>query len=70
VEGGEAGGGAAAAAQRRPGALHCAGGRGAEQSSTYPRKKKRGERSEGPMCKTKRFQGPLGKAKFLTNLKV
>jgi hypothetical protein len=37
------------------GEVPCTGGKGAEQSSTCPRKKKRGEGSEGPMCKTKRF---------------
>jgi hypothetical protein len=33
----------------------CTDGRGAEQSNMCSRKKKRGEGSEGPMCKTKRF---------------
>jgi hypothetical protein len=56
-----AGGGAAAVVERRPGAKHCAGGKGAE---------KRGEGSGGPVWKFQESQGPLGKAKFPTDLKV
>jgi hypothetical protein len=43
---------------------------GAEQRSTCPRKKKRGEGSGGPIWKSKKFQGLLCKARFLTDLKV
>jgi hypothetical protein len=54
VEGEEAGGGEAAAAERWP----CA------------RKKKRGRGSGGPIWKSQKLQGPLGKLKFPTDVGV
>jgi hypothetical protein len=69
VEVDPAGGGAAAAAEQRPEATHCAGGRGADQS-TCPRKKKRGEGSGGPVWKFQESQGPLGKLKFPTDVEI
>jgi hypothetical protein len=64
------GGGAAAAAERRPRVTHCTGGRRTEQGSTCPRKKKRGDGSGGPIWKSQKSQGPLGKERFPTDLEI
>jgi hypothetical protein len=59
-----AGGGAAARGE----ALHRR--QEVEQSSTCSRKKKRGEGSGGPIWKSQKSQGPLGKLKFPTDVEV
>jgi hypothetical protein len=41
-----------------------------EQSSTCPRMKKRGKGSGGPVWKFQKSQGPIGKARFPTDLEV
>jgi hypothetical protein len=68
VEGGEAGGGAATAAERRPEAKHCRW-QEVEQRNTCARKK-RGEGVRGPIWKSQKLQGPLGKLKFPTDIKI
>jgi hypothetical protein len=61
------GGGSRAAAKGV--ALPAAGGE-TEQRSTCSRKKKRGERSGGPVWKFQEFQGPHGKERFPTDIGV
>jgi hypothetical protein len=64
-----AGGGAAAAAKRRPEVKYCRW-QEAEQRNTCARKKKRGRGSGGPIWKSQKLQGPLGKLKFPTDVEV
>jgi hypothetical protein len=46
------------------------GGRGTEQRNMCARKKKRGRGSGGPIWKSQKLQGPLGKLKFPTDVEV
>jgi hypothetical protein len=69
VEVDPAGGGAAAVAERRPGVKHCRR-QEAEQRNTCARKKKRGEGVRGPIWKSQKLEGPLGKLKFPTDIKI
>jgi hypothetical protein len=69
VEVDPAGAGAAAAAERRPWAKHYRRLE-AEQRNTCARKKKRGEGVRGPIWKSQKLQGPLGKLKFPTDIKI
>jgi hypothetical protein len=61
------GGGSTTAAARCSAPV--AGGR-AEQGSTCPRKKKRGEGSRGPIWKSHKSNGPLSKLNFPTDVEV
>jgi hypothetical protein len=76
VEGGEAGGGRRRLAQRRPGELHrqpwkAEQGRLGNRAEEHVREEEEErEGVRGPIWKSQKLQGPLGKQKFSTDVEI
>jgi hypothetical protein len=65
-----AGGGMAAEAERRPEAKNCASGRKQSRGSRARGRRREGRGSGGPVWKSQKSQGPLGKLNFPTDVEV